>query len=282
MDTADQRVAKMLMINKQQKAFYEKVEIKTINDEENFIAKIWGKIRHKVHHDAAGDLKVWTDLYQLHWEWMGDLTKQSVLDLGCYIGNPLSLDIAKKSKSYYAIDLSEKAIHLFQQTLAQQQIPNATAEAIDFLSPEFQNRYKESFDIVYAHSVAHHFEHFDVFLENLSNILKPGGMVITFDPLQTSTVVRTVRWLYRPFQSDRHWEWPFTKKSFDTIQKYFNIEGIRGTMGKAKWAFPIYLFSPKLGVQYGRKWHEADKRETSKIGNALFNCLHVSMQWKKK
>ena len=282
MESADQRVAKMLSINKKQKAFYEKIEIKTINDEENFIAKTWGKIRHRIHHDAAGDLRVWTDLYDKHWEWMGDLSDKSLLDLGCYIGNPLSLQIAEKSGDYFAIDLSEKAINVYKDTLQKAKLKNARAEAVDFLSPAFQEKYKDHFDIVYAHSVAHHFEHFDVFLENLSNVLKPGGKVITFDPLQTSTLIKAVRKLYRPFQSDRHWEWPFDRKSFDTIQQYFAIDGVRGTMGNAKWAIPIYLFSRKLGVKLGKKWHERDKRETTQIGPGLWKCLHVSMCWKKK
>lgn len=104
--------------------------------------------------------------------------------------------------------MSETAIIELNQKLRENNFDNAKAIVCDILSEDFKEK---DFDIIYAKSVFHHFEHIDVFLKRVHSLLKPGAKVITFNPLQNSLLVLMARSAYRPFQSDRHWEWPFTK-----------------------------------------------------------------------
>jgi len=275
------QLQEMQAINKQQKAFYEIKEGYTISPERNFLSKTWVRIRNKAH-TAAADFGMYHNLYRIHREWLGDLADSNLLDLGCYSGNPLSLEIAEKSKSYLGIDLSESAIKLLDGKLKEKNVSNARAEAVDFLSDEFQQKYKGHFDVVYAHSVAHHFKHFELFLEYLANVLSPNGIVISHDPLQSSAFIRTMRLLYRPFQTDRAWEHPFTKKSIELIQEKFTIKATHGFLGKAKIAIPIYVLNKNMGTRMGKNLLEKDLIASKNIGKGLWQCLHVTMLWEKK
>ncbi len=274
----DEEIKYMLELNKKQKKYYESNSDPTLKSKGNLLTKVWRNLR-RGQQDLRDELGIGNYINNLHTQWLGNLSDKKVLDFGCYSGNDLSLYIAEKSKSYTGLDLSETAISSLNEKLAENNISNARAIACDFLSDDFTLK---DFDIIYAKSVFHHFEHMEVFLKRVHEVLKPGGMVITFDPLQTSYPVLLARTLYRPFQSDRHWEWPFTKKTFELIQKNFQIQHVQGTMGQAKWAVPLAFFSTKTAIKLGKKWNEADKVESTKLGNGLYKCMQVSMCLIKK
>src|SRR5690606_32211753 len=145
-------------------------------------------------------------LYHTHKNWCGDLSQKKVLDLGCYKGNSLSYFLAENSKQYIGIDLSERGIIYLNKQLSP--FSNAQAYAVDFLSKDF---IEGDFDLIYAYGVLHHFKDTELLIKKLKEKLKPGGIIISHDPLQTSRPIKFIRALYRPFQSDKDWEWPFTK-----------------------------------------------------------------------
>jgi len=207
------------------------------------MTQIWRKMR-RAQQEYRKTLGIDHTVHEKHWEWMGDLSDKHVLDLGCYSGNELSLEIAQKSKTYLGIDLSAPAIEVLKKDLKDAQMSHAKAEAVDFLHEDFQNQYKNHFDVIYAHSVAHHFA-------------------------------------YRPFQSDRDWEFPFGRNTFKQINEYFNIKNMQGIMGSAKWGVFVYLFNKDLGVKLGEKLKEKDGRNASKTGWGLWKCLQVTMCWTK-
>jgi 2-polyprenyl-3-methyl-5-hydroxy-6-metoxy-1,4-benzoquinol methylase len=264
---------KMIELNKRQKEYYESSTDPSLKTKGNLFTKIWRNLR-RGQQGLRDELGVKEYINNQHKEWLGDLSDKKVLDFGCYSGNDLSLYIAENSKSYLGLDLSETAIAELNQSLRDRNISNANAIACDILSENFQER---KFDIIYAKSVFHHFEHMEVFLKRIHELLRPGGKVITFDPLQTSLPVLVARSAYRPFQSDRHWEWPFTKKTFELMEKYFNIKHVQGTMGYAKWAIAIAFVSPKTAIKYGKKWNLKDRVEATKLGEGLYRCMQVSM-----
>jgi SAM-dependent methyltransferase len=219
------------------------------------------------------------DIYARHWRWLGDLSSKRVLDLGCYAGNVLSLSIAERSRSYLGIDLSRPAIERLRAKLQAKNLAHADAKAVDFLDPKFS---EAGFDVIYACSVAHHFKHFDTFLAVLSEKLVASGIVITFDPLQTSIPVRISRALYRPFQTDSDWEWPFTKQTFEQIQERFEIPAVQGIMGYAKWCLPLSLVSRRMAVRAGKALHAKDLEFGCREGPGLWRCMQVTMCWRKR
>ena len=89
--------------------------------------------------------------------------------------------------------------------------------------------------------VLHHFENVDLLISKLNEKLASKGRIISYDPLETSTPIWLIRKLYRPFQSDAAWEWPFNRNTLRKFDKNFDILEKRGVLGYAKWYFIINL-----------------------------------------
>jgi len=263
--------ASAIEINKQQKAFYEN-KIKR-SRRLNLPMKLWEAWRDRVYR-VWEEIGIFEDVLRIHREWLGDLTGKRVLDLGCYSGNRLSLELASKSKFYLGVDLSDQALAKLRDRLDSAGLEKAEVRAIDFLSPEFDY---PLFDIIYANAVLHHFKDFDQLMFMLSSRLAPGGRVVSFDPLETALIVRVVRAMYRPFQTNSAWEWPFKQGNFDAIEAKFHIDQIQGVVGLSKWVLPLAAM-PLLGrvaVRLGRALHARDLQSAKQLDRQLWRCMSV-------
>jgi SAM-dependent methyltransferase len=235
---------------------------------------VWATARRRLDR-LRTSLGIKEEVYDLHRAWLGDLEGKRVLDLGCYSGNALSLDMARRAGSYLGIDLSAPAIAILRSRLVH--LPSARAEAMDFLDLPAGER----FDVVYAYSVLHHFRHLDTALDHIDLHLAPGGLLITYDPLETSLPVRLARRLYRPFQPDAAWEWPFDRDALRLVLGRFEAVEVRGILSRAKWALPLSLVSPRLAASRGRRWHAGDweagaGRTASRPGRRLEGSMHLT------
>jgi 2-polyprenyl-3-methyl-5-hydroxy-6-metoxy-1,4-benzoquinol methylase len=269
------KLNEILMINKKQKTFYNSPGNIKIN---NIIMKIWSKARRPMY-SLMWHSGISRKVFLMELDWMDDLSEKRVLDFGCFSGNELSVHLAKNSKYYLGIDLSDVAINQLREKMARENINNPNVKVIDILSPDFK---ENNFDIIYAEGVIHHFKHINTILSTLSNKLSPGGRVVTFDPMQTAISSRIIRALYHPFRSDKEWEFPFTRSTFNSIQKYFNIVGVQGIMGCSKWSIPMAYINKNIALKMIKYLHQKDLRKATKIGPGLWKCLHVSMCWSKK
>lgn len=258
--------------NIRQKEFYN-------TKKKNFATKIWSSLREKTLKNIRKDIGILNQSYELHQEWFGDLSNKKVLDLGCFQGNQLSMQLAQNAKQYVGIDLSDIAIKKLSDRIAH--IPSAKALAVDFLTDDFQEK---DFDLIYAYGVLHHFPNVDLLINKLNDKLAINGEIISYDPLETSIPIKIIRAIYRPFQSDADWEWPFTKKTVYKFQKAFNVLERRGILGKSKWFFLVSLlpFSDEKKISIGQKWHKEDWENSTKSDATLFSCMHVTMLMKKK
>lgn len=277
MENKEESRKRLLELNKKQAEFYDE-NVYVHREKENFLVRLWGDTRDKFHHFRT-DIGIMQTSDDLHELWLGNLSDKKILDLGVGGGNALSISIASRCKEYHAIDLSERLAEQFQEKLKAKGLSHAYSYKADFLADEFA---LQDFDIIYALGVAHHFEDFDLFLETAHNKLKKGGKMITYDPLNTFFFSRIIRAAFRPFQNDAAWEWPFERKNFELIQKRFKLEGVQGTYGRSKWAFPLLFINKRMAVNYGRKAHQKDLQESNQIGAPLFRCLQVTMSMVKK
>ncbi len=260
------------LVNSKQKEFYD-------TKQKNAATRLWSYFRNGALNRVKKQLGVERDIYVLHKKWFGDLSRKKVLDLGCYAGNSLSFYLAQNSAEYLGIDLSPKGINNLSRRL--ENIPAARAEVIDFLSEEFKEK---DFDLIYAYGVLHHFKDVDELIKKLNHKLKPDGEIISHDPLQTSMPIKFIRSLYRPFQSDKAWEWPFSKKTYYKFEEAFEIIERRAVLGKAKWsAFVSLLPIPEeKRLRKAKTWHREDWERSAVGDKYMFSCMHLSMLMKKK
>ena len=264
----------ILEINKRQKEFYNLEK----HPEMNFASRLWSKFRNGALSDFRKKFDIKDRVYDEHKIWLGDMSDKKILDLGCLRGNALSVYMAKNAKEYIGIDLSDVAISSLQQTLVKNDCKNASAIAVDFFSPEFHHT---DFDIIYAYGVLHHFENFDLLVSRLKEKLKPGGIIISYDPLETSLPIKVLRALYRPFQDDKDWEWPFTKDVLKKISDNFKVVEIRGILGKSKYGV-LLNFLP-LGNAYKSKViaNMVEKDWNIKKTEDIYSCMHTTMLLQK-
>ncbi|TQI71520.1 methyltransferase family protein [Gramella sp. Hel_I_59] len=259
-------------VNIRQKEFYD-------FKKKNFATKIWSHFRNGILNKTKKKIGVEKQILDLHVYWFGDLKNKKVLDLGCYAGNSLSMHLANNAKEYVAIDLSEKGINILSKRL--KNIPQAKAIIGDFLSPDFKEK---DFDLIYAYGVLHHFKNLEELIKVIKSKLNKEGELISYDPLETSLPLKIIRNLYRPFQSDRDWEWPFSKKVFYYFENAFEILDRRAILGKSKWFFLLVLLpsSSSKKREILHKWHLQDW-ERSKISDEyMFQCMHLTMLMKNK
>ncbi len=265
-------VQETLEKNKAQKEFY-------TTKKKNLPTKIWSFVREKTLKDIRKELGILHGSYALHKEWMGDLTNKKILDLGCLSGNNLSVYMAENSKAYAGLDLSEVGIAKLQERIAH--VPTAKAVAMDFFADEFTEK---DFDIIYAYGVLHHFKNVDNLIARLDEKLAPQGEIISYDPLETSYPIWFIRKLYRPFQSDAAWEWPFTRKTVQKFAKAFEIVEKRGLLGKSKWYFIVGLLpmSKEKKLAWGKKAHVHDWNKSAESMEHLYSCMQVTMRMRKR
>ncbi|MCH4821566.1 class I SAM-dependent methyltransferase [Gramella lutea] len=252
---------------KRQKAFYE-------NKEKNLVTRFWYFIRNRTLNSFRKELGLEEEIHQLHLKWLGELKEKKVLDLGCYEGNSLSFHLAENSKEYVGIDLSERAIDHLSKRL--NKFPHARVYAVDFLSEDFKEK---DFDLIYAYGVLHHFKDTDDLIIKLKEKMKPNGQIISYDPLSTSLPVKTVRKLYRPFQSDKDWEWPFSKKVYYKYAENFEILERKAVLGKTKWLFLIngLPISAEKKSAISKKWHQEDISFSKDSDRHMFQCMQLTM-----
>lgn len=263
----------IITLNKNQKEFYN-------TKKRNYITSLWSSIRGGLLTKIRKGTGIQEQTYAKHIEWLGDLSQKKVLDLGCFSGNHLSVYMAQNAKSYVGIDLSDKAITQLQNKL--KDIPSAEAKAVDFLSDEdFPDT---DFDVIYAYGVLHHFQNVDLLIDRLQEKLNTKGNIISYDPLETSIPIKIVRTLYRPFQSDKDWEWPFTKTTYSKFAKRFSIIERRGVLGKLKWIVLVNFLPLSAEKKKGmaQKWHQYDWDNSAQNDAVLFRCMHLTMLMQKK
>jgi SAM-dependent methyltransferase len=276
----------MLQINVRQKAFYEDARFASPQASSTDTVRVaelptrlwsWLRNRIQVWRESSG---VNEHISDLHRQWMNDLKDACVLDLGCFTGNNLSLWIAEHCADYTGIDLSETAIAQLDAKLRERELLHARAYAQDFLANTYPD---DHFDLIYACSVLHHFKDRTTLLKELRRVLKPGGLIISIDPLMTEPLNRLTRAVYRPFQVDRDWEWPFTYSTFRLLRQYFEIEDMQGAIGMSKLSLPFYLIPglSKLGQVFGDWGAMFDNKYARKPGLPFFLCWMVTLCLRK-
>lgn len=118
---------------------------------------------------------------------LGDIRGKRILDLGCGAGEA-AVWFAKQGASVVASDLSMDFLELVRRVAALHGVKvethHADSDRID-LPPE-------SFDIVYAGNLLHHVD-LEQTLDRIHTLLKPGGKVVTWDPLRHNPVINIYR-----------------------------------------------------------------------------------------
>ena len=102
------------------------------------------------------------------------------LEFGCGTGL-VTLEIAPLVGTVSAIDTSSEMLAMFQQKIHTSGMTNIKTSCIDLLSPLQNGLQEASFDLIYSSMTLHHIADTAEFLNHLSNLLAPGGIIAIAD-----------------------------------------------------------------------------------------------------
>ena len=182
------------------------------------------------------------------WIWVREVAPQ------CRYGFPSG------QASTCACDLSASSLAHLEEKVAEVRVIQD-----DFLNSDFP---VTSADVVYAHSVLHHFKHLGPALDKLRAVLQPDGVAVTHDPLITWPPYRWLRKALGTFKSDSAWEHPWRWQDLEAISTRFDVAHIQGLLGASKWGLLLTWAAETL--------HERDLRQATDL-SSVGHCLRVAM-----
>ena len=133
---------------------------------------------------------------------------EKVLDIGCGIGNNLTLLKNLGFSSIYGVDISDYSKKYFPK--------------IKFIKTDLENEklpFNDNFfDVIYSKSLIEHFYYPEKVFKEAYRVLKPGGIIITLTP--------EWKYIYKTFYEDYTHRVPFTKESLRDIHKIHNFKQV--------------------------------------------------------
>ena len=220
----------MIVLNRHQAKFYDSIQqaqdleksdsrAHAKNEEANTLTRLMATLRYQQQRAVAAT-GIQDRVRQMHLEWIAEKRGGSFLEIGCYSGNTYTFDLINAAGDYTGVELSKAAcLSLRQKVEARNQSSKATIVHGDFLEYKPDRR----FDFIYAHGVLHHFENPEPLFARIRDLIADDGSLVFVEPVAINPVYRFLRSLYRPFQSDAAWVWPFRQMTVTELTKRFEM-----------------------------------------------------------
>ena len=241
----------MIRVNQEQARFYDAIQTAEAdtghggyakNKKANLFTRAWAGLRYR-QQAAVKEAGIEQRVKEAHLRWAKLKAGGDCLEIGCFAGSRFTFDLVALAGSYLGVDLSPKAVQALNQKLAGRGLAyKASAEAVDLLVMDTRRK----FDLLYAYGVLHHFKDPVPLFDKLASLMRPDSLLVFTEPSAIHPLYRAIRNLYRPFQSDADWEWPFTPKTVAALEARFQVvEGF----GWGSWSLPLSVLTglPLLG-----------------------------------
>ncbi|MFT3917569.1 MAG: class I SAM-dependent methyltransferase [Anaeromyxobacteraceae bacterium] len=152
-----------------------------------------GDVRYVPDEDAPHGATFCSVGHESRYLWARDafpLAGARVLDFGCGSGYGVAL-LAERAGEVLGLDRSPVSIDHARRRYAK---PNTTFAVADLEDPRLPVTLAERFDFVFSFDVVEHTERYYTFVENVSRLLRPGGVAVIGCPNRVMTLELNVRW----------------------------------------------------------------------------------------
>jgi SAM-dependent methyltransferase len=175
---------------------------------------------------------------------LGSLKGKAVLDVGCGFGEA-SVMFAKLGARVTATDLSPENLEFTRRLARHHDVSVETilgeAESLDFP--------REAFDVVYVANCIHHISDRQRFYEQVHSCLRPGGVMVSWDPLKYNPAINVYRRIVTDMRTPD--EQPLGRKDLVEIRKVFP-----GARAAFFWLSALSLFL---------KYYLIDRRDPNRV-----------------
>jgi len=277
----------MVGVNRRQAEFYDSIHAAEAdkghggyaqNQRANLFTRAWATLRYQ-QQAAVREFGIEARVKRSHEEWARRKAGGRFLEVGCFSGSRMTFTLAGISGTYLGVELSAKAVAALNEKFEAAGLSGkAQAHAVDFLTMEAS----DPFDFLYAHGVLHHFENPQPLFSKLASLAKPDAILVFAEPAAIHPLYRVLRALYRPFQSDADWEWPFNCRTVEALETYFEpVEGY----GWGAWSLPLSVLTglPLIGGLARRFYLDQVRREVeAPWGAGVWNNSYVTAVYRPK
>lgn len=242
----------MLSINVSQASFYDSISEAedrrtntsgySANRSANFFTRTWAALRARQKQAVLLSGVAQAEVAFLD-KWLNQKRGGDSLEIGCFRGSKFGLKMIEASRFYLGIELSPKAVEAYKEKVKTAGLEHkASIIAGDFLAMPADQK----FDLIYAHGVLHHFANPEPVFEKIAQLLKPDGVLMFTEPSARNPLFRLARSLYRPFQSDKEWEWPFSARTVALLEKHLApVDGFG--WGRISLPLSVFVSVPVIG-----------------------------------
>lgn len=202
-------------------------------------------------------------------ERLGELRGKRILDLGCGAGEG-AVWFAKQGAEVVACDLSPKFLELVQ-ALASVHSTTLVTHVADADSIGLD---ADSFDIVYAGNLLHHVDIART-LDQIYYVLKPGGILVSWDPLKHNPLIKIYRRMATEVRTiDEH---PLSVAQLSEFRKRFSNVQYDCFWFCTLWIFMRFFLIERVHPSKERYWkkiiHEHERL------TPIFNRLDRVDRW---
>ncbi len=178
---------------------------------------------------------------------MGDIRGKNVLDIAAGLGES-AVYFALQGAEVTAVDISPEMILQTKKLAALHNVQVATSvcpiEVLDLPDNEF--------DVCYAANVLHHVIDKKVALREISRVLKPNGLVITWDPLAYNPIINVYRRMATAVRTAD--EKPLTFEFIDEFKEIFEQVDFRVFWLTSLLVFIKYYIVDRVHPNDDRYW----------------------------
>ncbi|WP_420022646.1 class I SAM-dependent methyltransferase [Cereibacter azotoformans] len=227
-------------------------------------SELWLRIRTRALSAISPAAEA--QLYEVHKEWLGDLSGKKVLEVGG--GSPLTPWLAETARTYHAVSDDPARIEALQAQLGERR--NARLIDADVMSGAFRDT---GYDVIYLHSVLHRLEDRGPLLDRLLKKLAIEGRMVTTDPADGGGVTRLLRSIDRPFRTDTSPHHPVTEDLKRELAERFYLINCVAPFRMGKAALVMGVLHPETGRKLSERLIASDLKD-----RAAFNRLNSSLK----
>jgi ubiquinone/menaquinone biosynthesis C-methylase UbiE len=179
-------------------------------------------------------------------EWLGDVRGKTLLDLGSGLGEG-AVYFAKRGAIVTAADLSGEMLDVVSRLGTLHNVNVTTQKCTAELIPLPDN----TFDIVYCGNLLHHVNVSST-LKETKRVLKPGGMLVTWDPLVHNPIIQLYRRIAQDVRTDD--EHPLKMSELELFRKEFSTVKYECYWLFTLWIFIRFLLIERVNPNKERYW----------------------------